>query len=74
MTQTITESYLLGISEGRSLLKSIEARGETVTTSDMQQFADNCTAQLSRGFARELSDTFRGERDFWRNQIKRCKS
>lgn len=71
MTSTVTDSYLLGIREGRSLLQSIKARGESVTIADMQAFADNCASNLRRGFARELSDTFKGERDFWLNQIKR---
>jgi len=68
--QTVTDSYLIGIREGRSLLRSIQARGETVTRQDMEAFAANCSAQLCRGFARELSDVFRGELDFWRNQIR----
>jgi hypothetical protein len=37
----------------------------------MQPKYINCTANLARGFARELADVFRGERDFWRGQIKK---
>jgi len=68
---TVTESYLMGIREGRALLRSMQQRDETVTRADMEAFAANCTAQLARGFAREMADMFRGERDFWRGQMKR---
>lgn len=65
MTQTVTDAYLLGISEGRSL-------NAPPSLSDMIAFRDNCAAQLKRGFDRTMSDMFKGERDFWANQIRKA--
>lgn len=73
--QQVTDSYLLGIKEGRALYREIRVRHGLVSREDMralaQLFEANCTANLARGFARELADVFRGERDFWRGQIKK---
>lgn len=69
--QQVTDSYILGIKEGRALYREIRAQHRLVTREDMRAFEANCTANLARGFARELADVFRGERDFWRGQIKK---
>lgn len=68
--QQVSSIYLAGIREGRSLYNTIIARGETVTRDECQAFADNCAAQLKRGFDSAMKDMFRGERDFWLNKIK----
>ena len=65
---TVTDAYLLGIREGRDLLRSLDA---APTLNEMRAFADNCATQLKRGFSGEMRDVFKGERDFWLNQIKR---
>lgn len=65
----VSDAYLLGISEGRSLLRSLDY---VPSVADMEAFADNCSAQLQRGFDKSMADTFRGERDFWRNQIRKA--
>lgn len=65
----MTQEYLLGIREGRALLKSIRDRGEEITRADAKRFMDNCSENLKRGFDKPMADMFRGERDFWANQI-----
>lgn len=69
MSNNVTQEYLDGIREARSLLKSIRDRGEKVTRADAKRFMDNCSENLKRGFDKPLADMFRGERDFWKNQI-----
>ena len=64
--QTVTECYLLGIREGRDYLKQFAPSIE-----EMRALAANCETLLKQGFAREMADVFRGERDFWRNQINK---
>ena len=65
---TYTESYLLGIAEGRALLKA----SGSFTTVGMRSLADNC-ATLMRGASATMRDVYKGERDFWRNQTKGSK-
>lgn len=66
MAATVTAEYCDGILEGRRLFKEygIEIAAECVEQLDRlcRQFsADNPVGQL-----------FRGERDFWRNQISKA--
>jgi len=68
MIATVTDSYLLGIKEGRALLRSLP---ESPTLDELHRFAANCTDLLAMGQSREMADMYRGERDFWRNQIER---
>ena len=68
--KTVSESYLLGIREGRELFRSCQQRGENIAEL-APGFAANAQAQLSRGFGPEMSALFRGERDFWRQQIRK---
>ena len=71
MTDILTDSYILGILEGRAMMSEMKVRGEVITNAEMQAFVDNARANIKRGFARELVDVFRGERDFWLNQLKK---
>lgn len=71
MPDTITDSYLIGILEGRAMMSEMKVRGEVITNAEMQAFVDNARANIKRGFARELADVFKGERDFWLNQMKK---
>lgn len=66
MEKNVTQEYILGITEGRSLLKSTP---HSIT--DMQRHVDNIGTLLSRRPSKEMGDTYRGERDFWKNQIKK---
>jgi len=71
MSAPISQAYLLGISEGRSLLRQFQADG-TADADTFRAALANCEAQLRRGFAGDMRDCFRGERDFWCNQVKRA--
>lgn len=71
MPDTVTDSYLIGILEGRAMMSEMKARGEVITNAEMQAFVDNARANIKRGFAREFADVFKGERDFWLNQLKK---
>lgn len=66
--KTVSQAYLLGISEGRALLRLFKADG----IADLNTFKAalaNCEALL--GFAGDTRDCIKGERDFWRNQISK---
>ena len=64
--QTVTDAYLLGIKEGRALLNAFP----DVTPQEMRRHAQNCS-ELVKRHSGVMRDTFRGERDFWNNQIKK---
>lgn len=65
MQNQVSDAYILGIKEGRSLL----AHNPDFTLQDMQACAENCK-RLARDFSQPMRDVFKGERDFWLNQIK----
>lgn len=69
MEKNATQEYILGITEGRSLLKSTPH-----SIADMQRHVDNIGTLLSRRSSKEMGDTYRGERDFWKSQIKKAMS
>lgn len=63
--QQVTGAYLDGIQEGRSFLK----QNPTMTTQEMKRCKENAQ-ELMRQHSYAMKDCFRGERDFWANQIK----
>lgn len=65
MTQQVTAEYLKGIKEGRAWLRQYGA-------GDAAALLDNLNRTI-KGFAASLpvGQMLRGERDFWRNQIKK---
>lgn len=66
MTQQISEAYVLGIKEGRSFLTSCP----DMTLTEMRDARD--AARRNAGtHGGEMAELFRGERDFWRNQINK---
>lgn len=66
--QTVTDSYLMGIQEGRQFLRD----HGPFSQADMSRIFDNLNALcLSHDADSETGQMFRGERDFWRDQIKR---
>lgn len=71
-TQTVTEDYLEGIREGRTLLRQWQMQGEPDIAS-MARTAHDTTTRLCREFDAQspVGQLFRGERDFWRNQLKK---
>lgn len=64
--KTVTAEYLMGISEGRDYLKRFGAE-------DAQAHLDNIERTIRSGFdaSSPVGQMLRGERDFWRNQIKK---
>jgi len=66
--KTVSESYLLGIAEGRELLRQYGPWSRD----DMQRMAENLHDLARQGFAPEMRDMFKGERDFWRNQLRKA--
>lgn len=64
MTGTITGAYLDGIAEGRSFLKA----NPDMTVEDMLHALEIAKINVAR-HSYAMKDYFRGERDFWINQI-----
>lgn len=58
----ITQEYLDGIREGRSLLRQMQAEG-SVRVEDLQRLYENARDLAPQG------DVYRGERDFWKGQL-----
>lgn len=63
--KTVSQEYILGIKEGRALLNS----NPDFTIQDMEECTESCK-RLARDFSQPMKDVFKGERDFWLNQIK----
>lgn len=63
MTTHVTQAYLDGIAEGRALMR------QGVTPAD----ALPTLTELCRRFDAQspVGQLYRGERDFWRNQLKK---
>ena len=68
--KTVSQAYLLGISDGRETLKLFQQQGMADLATFKAELA-NCEAMMRQGFAGDMRDCFKGERDFWRNQVKR---
>lgn len=66
---TVSDAYLLGIREGRSALNAALADGI-----DKRDFCRASLANVERCLKQGLGDVmreqFKGQRDFYRNQIK----
>lgn len=66
--QTVTQAYLLGIGEGRSLLRDMKARGEYDPERDIPAILATLKACLAAKPSRDVAGMYRGERDFWLGQ------
>lgn len=66
--QTVTQEYLDGIREGRELWNTLapECRLE-----EAPAYLANVEATMRTFSAGPVKDLLRGERDFWRNQIRK---
>lgn len=71
MTQATSQAYLLGISEGRAALRHMQERGEYQGLPDARAMLATSERLLGQGFAGDMRDCLKGERDFWRNQIRK---
>lgn len=61
-----SQAYLLGIKEGRAFLK----QNPNLSIQVMQKLKKDCD-RLMRDHSHDMKNAFKGERDFWANQIKR---
>lgn len=66
---SITGAYIDGIKEGRSFLNA----NHGLTLEEMKKELDS-SARLMRSHSDAMKDYFKGQRDFWKNQIKKRKS
>ncbi|MEO5867233.1 MAG: hypothetical protein ABIQ19_09000 [Sphingomonas sp.] len=64
--QQFSDTYLMGIREGREYLNRFRPN-----LAEARDVLANIECTLRRGFGREVAEMLRGERDFWRNQIKK---
>lgn len=62
----ISDAYILGIKEGRAMLKACP----DMSKDDMRAAMGNCTV-LMREHSQPMKDVFKGERDFWKNQLEK---
>lgn len=65
---TVTQAYLLGISEGRAAFRALDPDDDLLA--DARAMLADCEALLKQSFVGDMRDCLRGERDFWRNQVK----
>ncbi len=63
--QSISAEYLMGIREGRELLKLSNPDLDM-----MRAYLASTIATMREFSAGPVKDTLKGERDFWQNQIK----
>jgi hypothetical protein len=63
-------AYIEGICEGRRLWKFLTASGE-LTLEAAQAELDATKRCLRQGFSGDMAEAFRGERDFWAQQVKK---
>lgn len=68
--QSVSQAYLLGIREGRAMLRQFERDG-LATIETIRRALDNSRECLALGFHGEARDAIKGERDFWSNQLAR---
>lgn len=65
--QTVTSSYLDGIAEGREYLNKYGADDAAAHVANLEA----CCREF--GPSNPVGQLYRGERDFWRNQLKKAK-
>lgn len=66
---TVSEAYLIGVSEGRSLLKKLKA-DKLDSLETRRATLLNVQARLKMGFGGDALEALRGERDFWKLQVE----
>ena len=71
MTKTVTDTYLMAITDERAVLKQAIADGETDLAQLARDMLANIEATYARGWSGEMAEYMRGSRDFWRNQAKK---
>lgn len=67
--KTVSQAYLMGLSDERGLLRDMVKRGENLATEAPAMLA-SVESTLARGFSGDMAEYMRGSRDFWRHQCK----
>ncbi len=70
-TQTVSQAYLDGIIEGRDFQRDTLARGETIDRAFVTDHIATIERTMAQGFSGTMRDFMCGERDYWRNQLKK---
>ena len=60
-----TDSYIMGITEGRQMLNALGGR---IPKDDLISLRDNAE-KLMQGASKTMRAMYEGERDFWQSQI-----
>lgn len=77
MNRTVTAEYLDGIRDARATLRKIQSGQDSCySAAELPEFMQSEVEALNRTCRQFAASTpvgqmLRGERDFWRNQIKR---
>ncbi len=71
MNETVTAEYLEGIRDGRATLRKLQSESPDTIAQDIRDEYESCK-RTARTFDAQspVGQMLRGERDFWRNQIK----
>lgn len=64
----VSEYYLLGVSEGRALHRSLN----NPSIEEMRACLSVVKTLLSQKQSREMRETYQGEKDFWEKQIEKA--
>jgi hypothetical protein len=70
-TQTVTQAYLDGIIEGRDFKRHCVECGDTIDRAFIADHIATIERTMAQGFSGAMRDFMRGERDYWRNQLKK---
>lgn len=71
MTKPPTQAYLIGITEGRKAKRRYERDCGPMDRATVARNLETSQELCAQGFAGEMLDFLRGERDFWKNQVQK---
>ena len=66
---TVSQAYLIGISEGRAEMRQFQRNGIPIDLETIARVLENCAQCLAMRPGDELRESFKGQRDFWRHQL-----
>ncbi len=69
MGKTVSQAYVMGIQEGRAMWQCLQSEGRANLAS-ARECLGHVRECLSMGFAGDIAEMMRGERDFWLQRIK----
>jgi type VI protein secretion system component VasF len=67
--QTVTQAYVMGITDARALWRQFERDG-IANLETARDALKNCEDCLAMGFAGDVREMLKGERDFFRQRVK----